>query len=130
MTTRTGDLRFTEDHEWLRRESDDVVVVGITEHAQSQLGDLVYVQLPAVGAHYDAGAEMAVIESVKAAGDIKAPLPGTVVEVNSSLAEDPSKANSDPMNEGWFVKLRLDDRSRLASLMTAEAYSRLVQGEA
>lgn len=130
MTTQTNDLRFTEDHEWLLRESDDVVIVGITEHAQSQLGDLVFVQLPAVGTHYEAGAEMAVIESVKAAGDIKAPLSGSVVAVNATLAEDPSKANSDPMNEGWFVKLKLDDSSRFADLMTADAYSLLVQGEA
>lgn len=129
MTTHTDDLLFTEDHEWLRREAEDVVVVGITEHAQSQLGDLVFVQLPALGTHYDAGDEMAVIESVKAAGEIKAPISGTVIEVNAALAEDPSKANNDPMNEGWFVKLKLDDSSGLASLMTAEAYSQLLQGE-
>lgn len=129
MTTHTDDLRFTEDHEWLRKDADGNVVVGITEHAQSQLGDLVFVQLPAVGAHFDAGVEMAVIESVKAAGDIKAPLSGTVFEVNASLAEDPSKANSDPMNEGWFVKLKLDAPGGFDGLMTADAYSRLLQGQ-
>lgn len=129
MTTGIDDLRFTEDHEWLRKDAEGTVVVGITDHAQSALGDLVFVQLPAVGSHYDAGVEMAVIESVKAAGAINAPLAGSVIEVNESLIEDPSKVNNDPMNEGWFVKLKLDVPGGLADLMTADAYSRLLQGQ-
>lgn len=119
--------RFTEDHEWLRKQADGHVVIGITEHAQSQLGDLVFVQLPEVGAHFAVGDEMAVIESVKAAAEVKAPLAGTVVEVNASLAQDPSAVNTDPMNVGWFVKLALDDAGELDGLLSAEAYSRLLQ---
>ncbi len=127
MTDPTESLRFTADHEWVRTAADGHVLVGITEHAQSQLGDLVFVQLPEVGAHFTADAEMAVIESVKAAGDIKAPVSGTVVEVNTALAEDPSLANSAPMNGGWFVKLRMDDPAELERLLSADAYDRLVQ---
>ena len=127
MTTKPDDLRFTRDHEWLRPDEDGTVLVGITDHAQSLLGDLVFVQLPAVGTHYAAGDELAVIESVKAAGEINAPLAGTVTEINESLVSDPSKANNDPMNGGWFVKLKLDEPSALASLMTAEIYAKLIQ---
>lgn len=127
MSTSHDDLRFTEDHEWLRLEGDGVVVIGITEHAQSALGDLVYVQMPAVGTHLKAGEELAVIESVKAAGDIKAPLAGTVTEVNDALASDPSLANTEPMQGGWIVKFKLDDPSALASLLTADAYTNLIE---
>jgi len=127
MSTPTHDWRFTEDHEWLRPEADGHVVVGITEHAQSALGDLVFVQLPAVGEHFEGGDELAVIESVKAAGDIKAPLSGTVTEVNEAIVEDPSKVNSDPLASGWFVKLKLDDPSRLDGLLSADAYAKLIE---
>lgn len=127
MTTQPEDLRYTEDHEWLRKAPDGTVFVGITEHAQAQLGDLVFVQLPAIGARYAVGDEMAVIESVKAAGDIKAPLAGTVVAVNAALVEDPSKANTDPMVEGWFVRLQPDEPAALDQLLTAEAYTQLLR---
>lgn len=127
MSTPTHDLRFTEDHEWLRPQADGHAVVGITEHAQSALGDLVFVQLPAVGTHFEAGEELAVIESVKAAGDIKAPLSGTVIEVNEAIVEDPSKVNSDPLASGWFVKLKLDDPSGLDGLLSAEAYAKHIE---
>lgn len=127
MSMQSDSLRFTDDHEWLRPEADGTVVVGITEHAQSALGDLVFVQLPRVDQHFDAGDELAVIESVKAAGDIKAPLAGTVVEVNEAIVEDPSKVNTDPLDSGWFVKLKLDDPSGLDGLLTAEAYARLIE---
>lgn len=126
MSTQLDSLRFTEDHEWLRPEADGNAVIGITDHAQSALGDLVFIQLPAIGQHFDAGDELAVIESVKAAGEIKAPLSGTVVEVNTSIADDPTVVNSEPMSGGWFVKLKLDDPSGLDGLLRADAYFRLI----
>ena len=129
MSDKSGKTLFTKDHEWLRLEGESVVVVGITEHAQSQLGDLVFVQLPAVGSRYGAGDELAVIESVKAAGDIKSPLAGEVVEVNDSITQDPSQVNTDPLNSGWFVKLKLDDVSELDGLMTAQEYNSFVESE-
>lgn len=130
MSDTAENTLFTKDHEWLRPVGDGVVVVGITDHAQSQLGDLVFVQLPSVGSRYEAGDELAVIESVKAAGDIKAPLAGEVVEVNESVAQDPSQVNNDPLNSGWFVKLKLDDEKQLSGLMSAAAYKSFVDSEA
>ncbi|MDH5500573.1 MAG: glycine cleavage system protein GcvH, partial [Gammaproteobacteria bacterium] len=96
MSELPGELLYTEEHEWLRQEEDGSVTIGITDHAQAALGDLVYVELPEVGAELDAGDEMAVVESVKAASDVYAPVGGTVLEVNSDLADDPEKINSDP----------------------------------
>lgn len=126
MPDKSESTRFTKDHEWIRLEGNGVVVVGITEHAQSQLGDLVFVQLPVVGSRYEADDELAVIESVKAAGDIKAPLAGEVVEVNESVAQDPSQVKTDPLNSGWFVKLKLDDESEFSGLMTEKDYTSFV----
>lgn len=130
MSSTADNTHFTKDHEWLRPVGGGVVEVGITDHAQSQLGDLVFVQLPSVGSRYDAGDEIAVIESVKAAGDIKAPLAGEVVEVNESVAQDPSQVNNDPLNSGWFVKLKLDDETQLSGLMSAVEYKSFVDSEA
>lgn len=126
MPAQPGSLCFTEDHEWLRLEADGVVVIGITDHAQAALGDLVFVQLPAVGEHFDAGDELAVIESVKAAGEIKAPLSGTVTQVNAAIADDPGMVNNDSMGEGWFVRFRPDDAAGIEGLLTEDAYFRLV----
>lgn len=106
MNELPGDLLYTSDHEWLRREQDGSVTVGITDHAQSALGDLVYVELPEVGQEVDAGGDMAVVESVKAASDVYAPIAGTVVEVNDSLADDPEAINNDPYGDGWIVRLQ------------------------
>ncbi len=128
MSKQSDALRFTEDHEWVRMDADGSVVVGITDHAQSALGDVVFVQLPSVGAHYEAGEEIAVIESVKAAGGIKAPMAATVVEVNDALVDDASKANTDPMNSGWFVRLKLDDAAGFDALLGADAYTKLIEG--
>ena len=100
-----GDLQYTKEHEWLRREDDGSVTVGITDHAQAALGDLVYVELPEEGQDLETDGEMAVVESVKAASDVYAPIAGTVVAVNESLADDPEKINSDPYGEGWIVRL-------------------------
>lgn len=117
-------IKFTEDHEWVRVEGD-VATIGITDYAQNALGDIVFVQLPDVGASIGAGAEAAVIESVKAAGELKMPLAGTVLEVNGALADTPSTINEDPMGEGWFIRVRLDDPSALDSLLDQAAYDKL-----
>ena len=117
-----SDLRFTEDHEWIRIEEDDVAVVGITDYAQDQLGELVFVELPEVGAELDQGDEGAVVESAKAAGELKSPVSGTVTEVNESLVDEPGQVNADPMNDGWFFRIRLRDASELDGLMEEAAY--------
>lgn len=106
MSELPGDLRYTEEHEWLRQEEDGTVTVGITDHAQSALGDLVYVELPEVGQSVEAGGDMAVVESVKAASDVYAPVSGEVVAVNDDLSDDPEKVNADPYGDGWIVRLK------------------------
>jgi glycine cleavage system H protein len=106
MSELPGDLEYTKDHEWLRKEEDGSVTVGITDHAQSALGDLVYVELPEVEQELEAGGDMAVVESVKAASDVYAPVSGVVLAVNQELADDPEKINADPYGEGWIVRLQ------------------------
>lgn len=117
-----SETKFTEDHEWILMEDDEVGVVGITDYAQDQLGELVFVELPEVGTDWAQGAEVAVIESVKAAGDLKAPVGGTVVGINESLVDEPEKINADPAGEGWIVRMRVSDPSELETLMDAEQY--------
>jgi glycine cleavage system H protein len=119
-------LRFTKDHEWVRLDGD-LVVVGITDYAQSQLGDVVYVELPEIGRRVEKGKEAAVVESVKAASEVYAPVSGEVAEVNDALAADAAKVNSDPMGEGWFLKLRLADPKELDGLLDEDAYQRFVE---
>lgn len=101
-----GDLKYTKEHEWLRQEEDGSVTIGVTDHAQSALGDLVYVELPEVGQDVECGGDMAVVESVKAASDVYAPIGGTVIQVNEDLADDPEKINADPYGDGWIVRLQ------------------------
>ena len=122
MTT----LRFTKDHEWVRLDGD-LAVVGITDHAQSQLGDVVYVELPEIGRRVEQGKEAAVVESVKAASEVYAPVSGEIAEVNEALSADPAMVNADPMGDGWFLKLRLEDPKELDGLMDEAAYRRLVE---
>ena len=117
---------YTADHEWLRIE-DDVATIGVTDYAQSQLGDVVYVELPEPGHRVEQGKEAAVVESVKAASEVYAPVSGEVAEVNDGLAADPAKVNADPLGEGWFMKLRLDDAGQLDGLMDEAAYQRFVE---
>jgi glycine cleavage system H protein len=117
--------RFTKDHEWVRLDGD-LAVVGITDFAQSQLGDVVYVELPEVGRRLEQGKPAAVVESVKAASDVFTPVSGEVAEVNDALAADPARVNADPMGAGWFLKMRLADPTELDALMDEEAYARLV----
>lgn len=122
MTT----TRYTQDHEWLRIEADGLVTVGITDFAQSQLGDLVFIQLPEVGAAMSKGDEAAVIESVKTAGEINLPVDGSVVEVNAVLADEPGTVNEDPMGEGWFFKIKVADTAAINALMDEAAYKAYV----
>ena len=117
-----SDLWFTEDHEWVRIEDDDTAVVGVTDYAQDQLGELVFVELPEVGAELAQGEEGAVIESVKAAGELKSPIGGTVTEVNDSLADEPGQVNADPLGDGWFFRIQVRDASELDGLMDESAY--------
>jgi glycine cleavage system H protein len=114
-------VRFTREHEWIRVE-DDIAVVGISEYAQEQLGDVVFVELPAIGAAVEKGAQAAVVESVKAASEIYAPASGEVVAVNEELEDNPGRVNTDAMGDGWFFKIRLANVSELETLMDAGAY--------
>ena len=119
--------KFTQEHEWIRIENDAVVTVGITDFAQSQLGDLVYVQLPEVGKALAKGDEAAVIESVKTAGEINMPIAGTVIEVNTLLTDEPGKVNADPFGEGWFFKVKVNSIDQLNGLMDEAAYKAYVE---
>ena len=114
-------LYFTKEHEWISVEGD-TATVGITDFAQAQLGDIVFVEVPEAGRQVMQGGEAAVVESVKAASDVYAPVSGEVIEGNQALADDPSLVNSDPEGEGWFFKLRLSDNHQLSELMNAEQY--------
>ena len=118
-------LRFTKDHEWIRQDGD-TAVIGITDYAQQQLGDIVYVELPAAGSRVEAGKEAAVVESAKAASEVYAPISGEVVAVNSAIADDPAKINADPMGEGWFLTVKLDDPKALDGLMDQAEYEKFV----
>tara|TARA_B000000460_G_scaffold222034_1_gene174441 strand:+ start:171 stop:548 length:378 start_codon:yes stop_codon:yes gene_type:complete len=118
-------LRYTDDHEWARLEGD-TVTVGITAFAQDQLGELVFVELPTLGGAVTQGDEAAVVESVKAAGEVKSPVGGTIMEINESLVDTPEKVNDDPMGEGWIYKVAITDPTEWESLMDETAYSALV----
>jgi glycine cleavage system H protein len=121
-------LRFTKDHEWLRLEGD-VATVGITPFAQDKLGDLVFVELPAVGAAFQKGAVAATVESVKAAADVYAPVAGEVTAVNDKLAEQPGLANSEPTGDGWLFKMKLADAAQVDELLDEKAYDALTAAE-
>ena len=118
-------LKFTSDHEWILVENDSAVI-GITQYAQEKLGDLIFVQLPKPGTVLQAGAAAAVVESVKAASDVYAPINGEVTEVNQQVVDDPTLVNSDPAGKGWLFKLRIADRSQLDGLMDEPAYRALI----
>ena len=118
-------LRFTKDHEWIRVEGADAVV-GITDFAQSQLGDIVFVEVPAAGKQLKAGGEAAVVESVKAASEVYAPVSGTVIEGNAALPDAPETVNADPLGKGWFFKVKLSNPAELDGLMDQAAYDKFV----
>ena len=115
-------VKFTKDHEWILMQDDGIGVIGITDYAQDQLGELVYVELPEIDKELGTGSDAVVIESVKAAGEVKAPVGGTVVAVNEALADEPEKVNNDPMGDGWFIKIKITDTSELDNLMDEDAY--------
>lgn len=119
-------VRYTKDHEYIRLEGD-IATVGITDYAQSQLGDVVYVELPAIGKRVEKGGEAAVVESVKAASEVYAPVSGEVVEVNSALEGTPAAINEDPLGAGWFMKLRVADAAELDDLMSEADYEAYVK---
>ena len=122
-----SEIRFSKDHEWVKLDGD-TATVGITVYAQEQLGDVVFVDLPAVGKKVEKGKEMAVVESVKAASEVYAPLTGEVMEVNSALADAPATVNEDAMGKGWFAKLKVADKGELGGLMDEAAYKKYVEG--
>lgn len=119
-------LKFSRDHEWLRSEGDGTLVIGITDHAQKSLGELVYVELPEAGRSVTAGDALAVVESTKAASDVYAPVSGTVVAVNSALDQEPGLVNSEPYGGGWLLRLEPADAGELEGLMDASAYADLL----
>jgi glycine cleavage system H protein len=127
MSEIPGDLKFAKSHEWVRVEQDGTVTVGISDHAQGALGDLVYVELPEVGSSVQAGNGTAVVESVKAASDIYAPVSGEIIEVNDTLSDKPETINEDPYEAGWIFKLKVDDKSELDSLKSADEYAELIE---
>lgn len=120
-----SDTRYTADHEWVRPEDDGTLTIGITVYAQEQLGDIVFVDLPEVGKRINAGDEAVVLESVKAAADIKMPVSGEIVAVNAALGDAPETVNQDPLETGWFLKVRPDDPDAIAGLLDEQAYAEL-----
>jgi glycine cleavage system H protein len=122
MSNTPNELKYAASHEWARVEEDGTVTVGITDHAQIALGDVVFVELPEVGTVFSAGQEAGVVESVKAASDVYAPVSGEVIEVNEALEEAPEAINADPYGDGWFYKIRPSDASELDGLLTADQY--------
>ena len=119
-------LKFTKDHEWVRIDGD-VATIGITPQAQEQLGDIIFVELPKPGTAVDKGAAAAVVESVKAASDVYAPIAGEIVDVNQRIVDEPALVNTDPMGKGWFFKLRIADRTQLDALLDEAAYQAIAK---
>lgn len=129
MSDTPKDLFYTKSHEWLRDEGDGTATIGITAHAQELLGDLVFVDLPEVGARLEAGGDCAVVESVKAASDVYTPVSGEVIEINETLDGSPETINEDAFGDGWMFKVKLDDTGQLEGLLDADAYDALVAEE-
>ena len=129
MNEMPGDLKFLDSHEWIKVD-DNTVIVGISDHAQNELGEVVFVELPAIGDEFVLGDEAAVVESVKAASEVYTPISGEVIEVNDTLEESPELVNTSPYEEGWFFKLKVSDENlgSIESLMTAEEYSSMLDG--
>ncbi len=130
MSEIPAELKYVASHEWVRVEDDGTVTIGVTHHAQDLLGDVVFVELPDVGAQLSAGDDAGVVESVKAASDIYAPLSGEVVAINEDLEDSPELVNSDPFGDGWFFRMKLSDTVELDELLDADGYSELCESEA
>ena len=129
MSDFPTELKYANSHEWARLESDGTVIVGITDHAQDALGDIVFIELPESGAEVEVGAEIAVVESVKAASDIYSPVSGEIVEVNSALEDEPELVNSSPYEDGWLFSVKINSSEDFSSLLDAEGYQALVEDE-
>jgi glycine cleavage system H protein len=129
MSHTPAELKYASSHEWARLEEDGTVTVGISDHAQDALGDVVFVELPELGARLAAGDEAGVVESVKAASDVYAPIGGEVIEINESLEDAPENVNSDPYGDGWFFRLQIEDPDELGNLLAAEDYDALCAEE-
>ena len=129
MSNIPADLMFTNSHEWVKDEGDETVTIGITDHAQELLGDLVFVELPDIGDVIESGGEAGVVESVKAASDIYSPISGEVIEINEDLVDSPELVNEQPYDNGWIYKMKLNNASELDELLDAEAYTEVVESE-
>jgi len=127
MSNIPSELKYASSHEWVRNEGDGIVTVGITEHAQDLLGDMVFVELPDVGDEVSTGDDICVAESVKAASDIYAPISGSVIEVNEELEDSPELVNSDAFGDGWLFKIKMDDAGELENLLDAEGYANSIE---
>jgi glycine cleavage system H protein len=123
-----SELKYTEDHQWIRLEEDNTAVVGITDYAQEQLGDVVYVEMPAVGRELGKDDEAALVESVKAAGEVKMPLTGTVLSVNENLEDEPELVNVDPEGDGWFLTISINNPEEVKGLMDDNDYNEFLTG--
>lgn len=126
MSDFPAEIKYAETHEWVRLEDDGTVVVGITDHAQDALGDIVYVELPEVGSSADSGGEVAVVESVKAASDIYSPVSGEIVDINSALEDQPETVNQSPYGDGWLFRVKLAEPEDIQNLMDADAYKAMI----
>lgn len=129
MSEIPSELRFAESHEWARLNDDGTVTIGISDHAQSQLGDLVYVELPEVGDEAEAGNAIAVVESVKAASDVYSPITGEIIAINEELADAPERVNESPYDDGWLFTVQPTDESDYDGMMDADAYTELLEDE-
>ena len=129
MSNIPKELKYASTHEWVRNDGDGIFTVGITEHAQDLLGDMVFVELPDVGAYVAAGDDVAVAESVKAASDIYAPIAGEIVEVNEDLEDAPETVNNDPFGDGWLFKIKAEDPTEVEGLLDAEGYQAVIDEE-
>ncbi len=129
MSEIPAELKYIDSHEWVRDEGDGTVTVGITDHAQISLGDVVYIEFPELGAELDAGDEAGVVESVKAASDIYTPVSGEVIAVNDALEDQPETVNASPYGDGWFFRIRLSDPSELDELLDADGYREVTEDE-
>lgn len=129
MSDIPSDLKYVASHEWVRDEGDGTVTIGITDHAQSLLGDVVFVELPEVGVEFTGGDDLGVVESVKAASDVYSPLSGEIIAINAELEDAPELVNSDPYGDGWFIRLRLTDTAEVDDLLDADGYAELCEAE-
>ena len=129
MSNIPDDLHYTKTHEWVKQDADGTVTVGISDHAQNLLGDMVFIELPDVGSEYNTGDDCAVVESVKAASDVYCPISGEITETNEALVDAPEMVNQDPYGDGWLFKLKPNDAGEVEDLLNAEAYKELAEEE-